>query len=218
MIILTHLYFRKEQKNIHNIIRNTIKTSKDVMLNKSDESILKSLSSFKGDIFDVVLNKDNKYSIRIREKNKSNVSVSLYDRSYNKFDNVDNQVTWFTAINEGLSFEREKTLSIFYVENFIKKLIDMCHENISVELEKPIPKKDGRRGFLDFVVKSTFNGDVYGQVKEFKAVYNWDGSKKMFQEQADSYDIISEIIDSYNISKSYDDFDHNEVSLINLID
>lgn len=208
---------RKEQKNIHNIIKNTIKTSKDVILNKSDESILKNLNSFKGEIFEVVLNRDNKYSIRIREKTKSNVSVSLFDRQHNRFDNLDNQVTWFTAINEGLSFEREKTLSIFYVEDFIKKLIDKGHKSISIELEKPIPKKDRRRGFLDFVVSSKFNDEIYGQVIEFKAVYNWEKSKSIYQEQADSYDITSEIIDKYNISKSYENMYSNEVSLINLI-
>lgn len=208
---------RKEQKNIHDIIKNTIKTSKDVIVNKSDESILKKLSLFEGNIFEVFSNRDNKYSIRIKDKNKSTISVSLFDRQYNRFDNFDNQVTWFTAINDGLSFEREKTLSVFYVENFVEKLIKNGHKNISIELEKPISKKDGRRGFLDFVVTSTLNDEIYGQVIEFKAVYNWENSKSIYQEQADNYDITSEIIDKYNIKNSYDNRDHLEVELLNLI-
>jgi hypothetical protein len=217
-IIDPMVYFmRKQQIHIDTIIKNIIKTSKDVILNYSDVKILKRLGVFTGKIFDVVVNKEGKYTVRIKEKNSSSIQVSLYDRHYNRFDNVDNQVTWFTAINQGLSFEREKTLSIFHIEDFVKKLIKKGHTNITIELEKPINKKDGRKGFLDFVIKSTFDGDTYGQVQEFKAVYNWDSLKSIYQVQADNYDITQEIIDGYNISKSYEGMNFLEVDLINLI-
>lgn len=209
---------RNETKNIHNTILNNIKTSEDVILNKSDELIISKLSKHDGEIFEVTLNKMNKHNIRIKRKSDSDIEVVLYDRSYNSQDNIDNQVTWFTTINEGLSFEREKVLSIFYIEEFVENLKKIGHSNIRIELEKPINKKDGRKGFLDFFITSDSNDRKYGQVFEFKAIYRYtDSVKETCIKQSLSYDITSNIIDIQNLQESYEGLDYNEVQLLNLI-
>jgi hypothetical protein len=206
---------RKHMIDIHSIIQNNIKTSKDVILNESDSNFLKKLSSFKSNIFDIVKNDEDKYIIRIKKRKDSNITVNLYDRKHKKYDNTDNQITWFFAINQGLSFEREKTLSVFFIQKFIYDLVKKGHRDIEIELEKPIQKKDGRQGFLDFVVTSKFKEYKYGQVFEFKAVYNWN--EENHTEQVNSYDITSNIIDKYNLNSSYEKLNYNEVKLLNLI-
>jgi hypothetical protein len=213
-------FLRKESSNIDSIIQKNIITSSDVLLNNNDDKYLTDLYKMEeGIVFSISKSRSGKNStVRINDFKTSNIKVTLHDRSYNKYDNINNLISWFIAINEGLSFEREKTLSVFFIERLVKFLIDNGHTDIEIELEKPVNKKDGRRGFLDLFIKSVKDGNTYGQVYEFKAVYNYnDKSKEIFEEQALGYDIIHDIIDKHNITHSYDDCNHLEVELLNLI-
>lgn len=213
-------FVRKESSNIDSIIQKNIITSSDVLLNNNDDKYLTELYKMEeGIVFSISKSRNGKNStVRINDFKTSNIKVTLYDRSYNKYDNINNLISWFIAINEGLSFEREKTLSVFFIEKLVRFLIENGHTNIEIELEKPVNKKDGRRGFLDLFIKSTKDGNTYGQVYEFKAVYNYnDKSKEIFEDQASGYDIIHDIIDKHNITHSYDGCNHLEVELLNLI-
>jgi len=210
-------FMRSEINNIHNRIDRAIKYSKDVLLNNKDSEYIKKITNLETKIFDIVKN-NNRPIARIKSKLESKIEVVLFDRKYNKIDNRENQVSWFNVINEGLSFEREKTLSVFFIENIVDKLLNDNHSNIRIELEKPVKKFDGRSGFLDLFITSKKDGEIYGQVFEFKAIYNYSTSvQETCQEQADNYDITRNIIDKYNIKKSYYNYNNNIVELLNLI-
>ncbi|MCK9446639.1 hypothetical protein M0Q50_07235 [bacterium] len=211
-------FFRKELKNIIKNIEKNIKTSKDVILNISDTKIIDTLSIYQPKVFDIVKNKNTKQTIRIKSLFDSNIDVILWDRSYNKYDNKEHQITWYNVIKDGLSFEREKTLSLFFIEDFITILISENHKNIKIELEKPINKKNGGKGFLDLFITSELNDIIYGQVFEFKAIYNYNSKiESESKKQSENYDITNSIIDKYNIKKSYNNYNCNDVTLLNLI-
>ena len=220
-------FLRKNTNLILKRIEDIIETSNKVLLNDADGSLKSKLISYyksenKNQIFFITKDSNNNPIVKINRKEISEVEIHYYDRDPSTFkvipkDNIENQIKYFSVIKEGLSFEREKTSGVFFIEDFVKKLKNNGHINIEVYLEKPCKKSIGS-GHLDFFVKSEKNGKIYGQVFEFKAIFGQ--IKKEHEDQAENYKIIK-LIDELNITNSYDLFEGNyncnEVKLLNLI-
>jgi hypothetical protein len=216
----TKAYFvRNESIIIEKINESNSKTSRDILINKSDEKIYNKLKDLKGNIFEVSpIKGENNVKVIIKPKKDSNILVSLYERNHNRYSNIGNQIYWFKPYSSSLSFEREKILSVFYIESLVSKLVEEGHTNINISLERPTPKKSGGYGFLDLTITSNFNGFNYGQIIEFKAIYDFNNNvKEKCQNQCDNYD-ITKIINEGNINESYGEKDCSYVELINLID
>ena len=222
------LFVRDHQDMIDSKLEKDAKSSRIVYLTNYDETVKKTVTKLKSNFFTKHNSTDNiqNDTLIIKEQKVSNILFKLYPRIYSKteyltskiYSNVDTQMTWFNSINSGLSFEREKMNTLIYLENFLNSLIKEGHTNIEVDLEKPILKKDGNFGFLDVIVTSYLKGEKYGQVFEMKSITNYTANtKQKCIEQAESYDIQRDIIDSYNIKKSYKGFDLLKVALLNLV-
>jgi len=212
---LKSFFIRKERDTIKESFQALIKTSSEVILNKSDQHYLEKLKNFDKKIFHM-----SEGYVRILPKDECNTLVNLYNRDdfkLNKIDNFDTQTKWFKSTNE-LSFEREKVLSVMFIEEYVEKLKNSGHIDIEIFLEHPVNKKEGGKGYIDFIIKSTKNNITYGQSFEFKAIFNYGGQSKINSElQAENYD-IQKLIDNYNIRESYDGHNHTKVILYNLID
>ena len=85
-------FVRTESPNIDSIIQKSIITSSDVLLNNNDDKYLTDLYKMEeGIVFSVSKNRSGKNStIRINDLKTSNIKVTLHDRSYNKYDNINN--------------------------------------------------------------------------------------------------------------------------------
>ena len=209
-------FLRRETDKIEDIIEFNTRTNNIVLINENDEQIVKRIEKNNDNNIFEINNKNSQIGVFVRMKHLSDIEVTIYDRKYNKSNNIIHQLSWYNLFTK-VSFEREKTLSVLYIEKFVKILQNKGHTNIKIELEKPSKKVEGGNGFLDLLVLSNKNGKQYGQMFEFKALYNYTKNvEETCQEQADNYD-IKNIIDKNNIQESYKNLNYKKVELINLI-
>ena len=203
-------FFVKESKNL---IYPTIKNIKNNAIsfndNEKDQNIQEHLQKLLKDSSILSLHEIEHHNISdkqiiFKSKSQSDVEVKIYDRYHSTpYSNIANNLQCCLLHKSNFSFERERTLTIIFIEKFIELLKEHCHNNIEIEMESPTNTFDNNIGYLDLIIKSELNGHVFGQVFEFKA-HNLLTLKlkEEMEKQANNYNVINKL-NQLGISKYY---------------
>lgn len=216
----------KNGKTIKEAIKKAVKTSRIQSDNESDlmiTSTLKRACEQKDSTFNLIkhgikhsLNED----LRVAYKTTalSGITVEVEERqTKNVISKNDEATMHYVCLHKNnLSYEREKVLTVLFVEHAVRHLKNTGHTDIKIEFEKRVPKHDKSTGYLDLIITSDLGGERHGQVFEFKAWYLFgsDAVKKL-TEQCDNYR-IQEMMDRRGVIKTYTGDPVNVVKGVNL--
>lgn len=196
--------------------------------NNDDEAVqrtLQSLSKEPNAIFSLVKTKNESTGvddlmIQIKNSAKINATVSFYDRSFTdspRRTNDNNSVINFTNLHKSnLAFEREKVMTVLFVQTALDWLKTNGHSDIYVELERPTRKTNNESGYLDCTLYSKKGGIQYGQIYEFKSWYDFElNAQTVLKLQCIGYD-VKNVINKRGVTINYSDENIHSVKGMNL--
>lgn len=190
------------QKVLHNLSKNT----------ESIFSLAKTQSETTG-IADLM--------IQLKSSAKIGATITFYDRTFSdapsKHTNENGSVINYVNLHKSnLAFEREKVMTVLFIQTALDWLKANGHADITLELEKNTRKKTGDSGYLDCTIYSTKDGVQYGQVFEFKSWYDFEASsQEVLKNQCAGYD-VKNALKKRNVTVNYSDEDIYCVKGMNL--
>lgn len=152
----------------------------------------------------------------------NDVVVEVYERGQkDPRSTASQEFPWVYLRKENLAFEREKVMTMLFMNKRIEFLRSQGHTNIKVVLERPVTKHSGENGvnfgFVDLGVFSTSPAGVrMGQMYEFKA---WEVMGAIqagkLEQQANNYN-VDQWVSAEKITMSHDGGPVNRVLGLNL--
>ena len=221
------------RKSLDQMIGVTLSESIGLGDNEIEKELVRCASS--SEYFKLVQYKrEGNYLVNDRKvvfKPHPEVTFEVYDRySHTPYSTAGDasasagrDLSWIYLRKGNTAFEREKSLTLLYLQHRLDHLRRLGHTNIRVVLERPVPKFEkgsgNGTGFIDLgLFSSGPDGKRYGQLYEFKA---WghinDAGLKKIEDQACNYN-VEEMVSGWHeqVDFSYDSAGVNQVCGHNL--
>lgn len=221
-----------EQEKITQIIESNMMKScffsdafgdEDIKTNLRKMSVLPD-SSFKLSKIKISQSRIEDIQVTFEGLSTSGVKMYLYDRYHLiPVTNEQQGLAYVRTHKENLSFEREKVLTVMFIDNMIKKLKQEGHSDIEIYLELKVDVLNleeltkPQNGYLDCIVSSKNAGIKYGKAYEFKA---W-ATMSLFEEeslrmQCAKYQVTDFLVKSLGCTATYDNSSISDVQGVNL--